>query len=213
MDKKLVVFYGHKGSGKDTCFDLFHSAMFFKHRKNAQKLSFAETLRNSIWSILKSKIKDKERIYGDIDKKEEIIDDWEIDETIKKTHNCFTDEEKYWTGRRLLQFFGTEVYRGVYKDVWIDCFASELEDKMSLFDVFGVTDCRFMNEYDKIKSFEKDFDVFFVKVTRPVADNGYSTHESERYIDSFEYNYEIENNGTLDELKQKISVLLDKIYE
>jgi hypothetical protein len=208
MVKKIVVFYGYKGSGKDTCYEIFQKRAFFKHNLVSTKLSFAELLRKVIWSLFKNKIGDREYISGSIERKETEIEGWEIPNKLREENNW---SEKNWTGRRLLQWFGTDVSRTVYDEVWVEGLVNTLYEKESNFDVFGITDCRFPNEYAKLRDLSKEFDVHFVKIERNVGDNEFGQHESEKYIDTFEYDHIIHNNSDLDHLTEETNKLAIEI--
>jgi len=199
--KKIVVFYGGKGSGKDTCFEILEKLCFFRKGKNIQKVFFADYLKEVVWSLFKTKIVDKERIWGSIERKEEPIDGWEIGDLI---HDTCDFKEIYWTGRRLLQWFGTDVCRYVHDNVWVDSFAQTIDSKAPITDVFGVTDCRFKNEYDMLVSLKDRYDVLFIHVKRHSDDNEFSGHASERDMKDFGCDIELDNTGSLENLKHQI---------
>lgn len=199
--KKVVVFYGFKGSGKDTCYDILKDVS----KDRVWHFSFAEELRKTCWQLFKTKIVEQTRLWGAIDKKEEPIKGWVIPQDVRE--NCgFAEEE--WTGRRLLQWFGTEVCRNIYDTIWIDRMIEQLEEKNCCYDVAVVTDCRFKNEYEALKNLNpKEYEVTFVQVDRGNADNAFSGHASEQDMLDFEYDIQIENKGSLKELKDKVKTL------
>lgn len=199
--KKIFVFYGSKGSGKDTC------SGFLEESNNATKLSFAEKVREIAWLMYKPKLKYKHRLWGNINEKEELIEGWEISNDFKEK---FGFSENLWSGRRILQWLGTEVGRGAYDNVWIDLLEDELINCDN--DLICITDCRFFNEYNKLKSLDKEkFKTTFVKVTRgSVSDNNFSTHASERDMKDFGYDYHIKNDNTLERLKEEVFNIFKK---
>ena len=200
MKKKIVVFYGYKGSGKDTCHDMLKdmSADIVK------QFSFAEPLRNVCWSLFGKKIEQKERLYGSISRKEEAIKGWIIPENIRLSCG-FTEKE--WTGRRLLQWMGTDVCRNIYDNIWVDMLVTDIQCSEHLYDIAVVTDCRFKNEYEALKKLGNEFDVQFIYVDRGTSDNAFSGHASERDMADFEYDICIENRGTKEELEMEVSKL------
>jgi hypothetical protein len=209
--KPIVVFYGNKGVGKDTCYELLKPYAFFKGTANSVKMSFAEPLRKLCWNLFGAKIKDKERLWGSIDKKEELIEGWEIDPKIKTA--CGFNED-FWSGRRLLQWLGTDVGRAVYDNVWIDMFKQQLNQIMTIptNTIIVVTDCRFMNEYNCLKELQStDQSVHFVKVSRPFESNSFSDHASEGDIDKFEHDYEIKNLGSEKDLEEIVQYFYDNV--
>jgi hypothetical protein len=201
MRKEIIVFYGYKGVGKDTSYELFKKLV----DKSVTKLSFAQKLRDTVWDLFKQKIVERERVDGSIAKKEEAIEGWEIPQNVRKECN-FT--EKYWTGRRLLQWFGTEVCRNIYNTIWIDTLISEL--KCSEEEVICITDCRFKNEYDAIAELrDQGYNVLFVNVTRDMGENEFSNHPSERDIQYFEADVKLDNNQSIDILSKKVTTLIN----
>jgi hypothetical protein len=201
--KDVIVFYGYKGVGKDTCFELFEKIT----DKSVVKLSFAQKLRDTVWYLFQSKIGERERVDGAIHKKEEPIEGWEIPQNVKD--DCgFTEE--FWTGRRLLQWFGTEVCRNIYENIWIDSLTDELEKRPE--EVICITDCRFKNEYDSIVALrEKGYNVHFVNVSRDMGDNEFSGHASEKDIEHFEADVKLDNNLSIEVLNDKVSSVLGNI--
>lgn len=199
--KSIVVFYGSKGVGKDTCFDMLEKLCFFGAGKTIQKIFFADYLKEVVWDLFRTKIKNKERIWGSIDMKEEPIEDWIIPENIRTSCGF---KETVWTGRRLLQWFGTDVCRNVHDNIWVDSLVTTIKNKSVITDVFGVTDCRFFNEYDVLKSLKGQYKVIFVHVNRNLGNNEFSGHASEVDMSKFQCDVELDNNGSLEELKEKI---------
>lgn len=198
--KYIYVFYGAKGSGKDTCYGIFSSKV-----TNSCKLSFADKLKSTCWYLFKRKLKDSERLYGAIDRKEEPIEGWYIPDKIKE--ECGFNET-LWTGRRLIQWFGTEVCRGVYDDIWIDLLMEELDNQYSKY--ICITDCRFLNEYKALKELDPEmYTVKFFHVNRATEENEYSGHASEKDLQFFEPDVLIDNTGTFKELEEQVELLIN----
>ena len=109
--KQVYVFYGYKGSGKDTCYEILRDKL------GAVKVSFADKLKEVCWDLFQTKLKHPDRIWGAIDVKEELLTDWPITDFIKKTYNF---SEDFWSGRRILQFMGTEVGREIYSSIALE---------------------------------------------------------------------------------------------
>lgn len=196
MAKNIYVFCGYKGSGKDTSSEFFMNSLQLPY----EHLSFAGKVKQVCWDLYKNKLKNKDRLWGNKDQKEEVIDGWFIDEKIK-TSCGFT--ESLWSGRRLLQWFGTEVGRYSYEDIWVDhlkeqLFTSNLQN-------FTITDCRFLSEFNMLKKLDKNnFNTTFFLINRGMADNEYSTHASEKELSLFTFDHLIDNNGSLNTLKNEL---------
>lgn len=108
------------------------------------------------------------------------------------------------TPRKILQYFGTDVIRNGLTSIlensdnfWINIIENKIEKDGS----YVITDVRFKNEVDFIK---KNGGIV-VLIKRPGFENN-NSHISENGIEN--YDVLIENNGTLEELKEKIEKLL-----
>jgi len=199
MKKKLFVFYGPKGSGKDTCVELLKEA-----GTNIGQFSFAHSLKKTVWELFKTKIKNKDRIFGAIDMKEKPIKGWTIPDNVKQMCG-FTED--VWTGRRLLQWFGTDICRNIHGSIWADQLVESLYEHGHCFHYIAVSDCRFNNEYEALKKV-KEFKVIFVKILRNTGDNEFSDHASEIDMKDFQEDLVIKNDGTLEELKAELLKLI-----
>lgn len=100
------------------------------------------------------------------------------------------------TPRSLLQFVGTEVVRDTISSTfWLDLLESKLE---VLKDVV-VTDCRFPNEVALIEKHKGKT----IKVKR--GDSGsISAHKTENSLNNVNFNFTIENNGSILDLHTKV---------
>lgn len=123
------------------------------------------------------------------------------------------------TYRELLQKLGTEAMRdGLHENVWINALFADYQATTvavgtSEFDItekdelpnWIITDCRFPNELNAIK----ERNGLTIKVVR---DNAVvSDHPSETALDTYtNWNYVIDNNGSIEDLKAKVSEILDK---
>lgn len=187
---KIIIFYGYKGCGKDTSFSILKKLS----PRPFIKLSFAEKLRNVVWELFHEKIVKKERIWGTIEEKEEPIEGWIIP-------TSYNFPEKYWTGRRLLQWFGTEVCRSVDGNIWVNALIKDVHKNITMKNIC-ITDCRFMNEYEILKKLK--YKKEFIRIDRNIGSNEFSLHASEKDIASFIPDHIIDNNGTIAELEDKI---------
>lgn len=106
--------------------------------------------------------------------------------------------------RKFLQFIGTEWARGIDDMVWVKQFlksASVISDAP-----IYCSDLRFINEAEALK--ENGWTL--VKIMRNETENrvgtGDALHCSETELDKFDnWDYVIENNGSLEELYEKIN--------
>jgi hypothetical protein len=116
------------------------------------------------------------------------------------------DAAKRYSGeiRGLLQRMGTEAGRRVLgENVWVDAAGYRI---CSIFDDGGkvvLTDTRFPNEYE----FVRDMGGVVVQVVRTGCEG--LNHESEKHYGEFAPDYVIENNGSVELLRESVETLLE----
>lgn len=200
----IIGICGFQGSGKDTMADYLIKNYGFI------KLSFASALKDVVSSIFgwsRDKLEGltkEDRIWR------EEIDDWWAKE-LKITN---------LTPRYVLQYFGTELFRKHWvPDIWVKTV------EYKLIPLHGknivVTDCRFENEINmlirygaKIIHVHRNLPIWFYNYQHGEhVDEVYNLHESEIkwircYIDA-----EIDNNGPVVELYEKINILCKKLLK
>ena len=120
-------------------------------------------------------------------------------------------------GRTILQHVGTDVIRvkNHAPDYWVDFIANLLWMFYDEWDYILIPDTRFPNELERmIDNFGKER-ITSIRVNRPHFDSGMTqeqlNHPSECALDDYEFDYYIENNGTLEDLQLKVKDLLDNI--
>jgi ABC-type oligopeptide transport system ATPase subunit len=106
------------------------------------------------------------------------------------------------TVRSFLQKLGTEAVRnGLHDHAWINAlFADFTEDSKWI-----ITDVRYPNEYEAIKQRGG----IMIRVNR--GEQSKDAHISETALDEFKFDYVIDNNGNLDDLKGKVKDVLESI--
>ncbi|MBR3229934.1 MAG: hypothetical protein IKF91_03810 [Bacilli bacterium] len=117
--------------------------------------------------------------------------------------------------RELLQHLGTEVIRNnIDKDFFIKRLCNDIRVYSYYFDVITISDARFP---DEIITPKKLFDnVITIKVVRSNFDTNLTLeeqkHSTETALDEFDdYDYVIENNGTIDELDKKVLKIVKEV--
>ena len=107
------------------------------------------------------------------------------------------------TAREFLQFFGTEVCRNIYNDIWAERLIKDIELESSLLAV--VDDVRFSNEVECIQNAGG-------KVVRLTRQPHSDSHASETELDSYEdFDAVIDNqNMNINETNQEIIKLLEE---
>jgi hypothetical protein len=203
---------GFIGSGKDTIADYLCTFHGFK------RVSFAGSLKDAVASIFHW---DREMLEG----------------TTKSSREWRDTIDQWWanrlgiphlTPRWVLQNWGTEVCRnGFHQDIWV---ASVEHKLMSTRDNIVITDCRFPNEVNAIKN-SNGVTCRVERGPRPIwyddaiahnkgpkhigwalgkaALERHNVHASEYSSVGLEYDYIIENNGTIDELHNKIKLIIN----
>lgn len=137
-----------------------------------------------------------------------------IKETYEKMlfefHNVFGGDAIGQTIGKMLQTLGTQLKEIFGSEVFVDAIFKHLHNK----DIAVISDVRFKQESEAVK---KRFGVIiFVKKDQLDSTQmaGRSTqHSSERDLDGVPADFEIDNNGTYQELEDKVSSLIDKLFD
>lgn len=114
--------------------------------------------------------------------------------------------------RELLQILGTDIIRTNISDTFfVNKLIEDLKVYSYFFDVITISDARFKIEVDIPKDNFKN--VFAIRINRPNFDNGLTEiqkmHPTEIDLDDYDkYDYIITNDGTLDDLRVKVSNML-----
>ena len=118
------------------------------------------------------------------------------------------------TPRLLLQLLGTECGRNIlHPNVWVNATLNNYDYIQRWIDVGGkeyypnwiITDMRFLNEMEAVKKKGG----ITIRVNRNLEESK-DQHESETELDNAEFNYVIDNNGTIEELIEKVREILTK---
>jgi thymidylate kinase len=143
-------------------------------------------------------------------KKTNLSSEWNIKKKIKKHYASRVDYFKYeeeMTARTLLQTLGTDCLRNnLHEDVWVNALFSEYKSpKMSekYPSDWIITDVRFENEIKRIE----ELGGITIRINR-INNSPINAHPSETSLDDWNFKYIIDNNGTLEELEEKILNIL-----
>lgn len=138
-----------------------------------------------------------------------------IKEYAKKISNWDGSEET--KPRTLLQQLGTDVIRKKIDQMFfVDRLMNDIKVYSYYFDVLTISDARFKVEVDTPR--EMFPNIVVIKIVRPNFDNGLSVeqqnHPSEIDLDDYDkYDYVIMNDGTIEDLEQKIVKLVGEENE
>lgn len=115
-------------------------------------------------------------------------------------------------GRTLLQTIGTERVRSQNENYWVDFIISILTMFNGEWDFVLIPDTRFPNEINKIR--DSGFDTIHLNIIRPNFDNGLTpeqlSHSSETALDSTIPDFNIHNDGSVEDLKEKIDKWIEE---
>ena len=137
---------------------------------------------------------------------------WGFDHLITSDENWY--ENKNEITRRILQAVGTDVVRKVNPNYWAESFVQRCLAESS--QIIINSDCRFPSEIEAVWGAYK-MRCFKIRVERKTnRDSVVHEHSSETALDVWsEWDMMIENNGTLDELKneaKEIAAWICKTY-
>jgi len=206
MTKQIIGICGFIGSGKDTAAD--YLVNFHEFRRD----SFAATLKDAVAAVFGW---DRELLEGRTKQAREWreqVDTWWA-ERLKMPE---------LTPRLVLQLWGTEVCRrSFHDDIWIASLESRLRNSQ---DSIVISDCRFPNEIKAIK--QAGGKVIWVQrgelpswhIMAGKANNGdafaaeklksLGVHASETAWVGTDFDYIVDNNGTVDELYNRIALIV-----
>ena len=221
---QIISFSGNLGSGKDTVGDNAIEYLIAKG-KTAKKFFFSEKLKQFAVEVLGL---NPEHVYGTQEDKNKVTHlKWEDmpGVVIVEDNSYYKDFSEirfalgstpakfiahrggYMSVREFLQFFGTEIGRKIYNNIWIDATFREIQKSDCDFAI--VTDARFHNELNYLLN----YGTILVKLTRKPINIGLS-HSSETELDSYtRYTEVLDNrNMSLEEQKTHVIQLIEKYF-
>ena len=209
----IIGIAGRLGSGKDTVGEvvqklcLTNNGVEFEIKKFAGKL---KTIASLVTGVPVEKFEDQEF------KQKYMSEEWNNPNPV-----IYENGSKAWmpmTYREFLQKLGTEGMRvGVHTNIWVNALFADYKGYVKEWDEFGndtlieypnwiITDMRFPNELEAVEEREG----ITIRVTRPVKKNKNvpRLHPSETALDDAKFDYEIINDGTLEDLVEKVREIL-----
>lgn len=176
----LIAICGHKFSGKSTVANLLHNATGY------EIVSFADKLKD-ITCVLSGCTRENLEDY-----------DFKENELVPDYLRPYCGNAKKPTFRAFLQYFGSEVMRGINDNIWIDCTLSNASEAKGLI----ISDCRLPNEAKAVKARGG----IVIKVVREGC--GGDSHCSEVGVDEIDADYTIWNDTTLENLVLNVDSLV-----
>ena len=185
-DSVLIGLSGRAGSGKDTTANLLVGE-FMKDGAQVKTIAFAGKLKDVICDV-----------FG----LNTVVFE---DRALKNQPHL---ELGGRTPREVAQFLGTEAFRAIRTEVWVDCAMRQAQRYLSQGISVIVTDCRFLNEADAIASYGGHI-LSIVRNSVEVYD-----HPSENAIDGIKNQFAsctIQNNGSMADLSVEVKRFYDSI--
>ena len=200
----IISVSGKIGSGKDTVAKIIQELTPYHNwevKKFAGKLKVIATI---LTGIPIEKFEDQEfkhTILGP---------EWDYYHNTEKTQIVDgvaqnSKELRYMTVRDLLQKLGTEAMRmGLHEDTWVNALMSDYNAEESN---WIITDTRFPNEMKAVESRKG----IKIKVIRDSGNTIGTTHPSETALNDYSnWDYIIDNTGSIEDLQKKVKEILDK---
>lgn len=213
----IISISGKIGSGKDLTAQIIQCLCFLKEMNIPYSISavnynlekhFTENNYYGKWQVKKYAGKLKEIValltgctVRDLEnqdfKNKELGDEWINTNSVINGYDI-SKPPKY---RELLQWIGTEAMRNViHQNVWVNALFSDYNEESK----WIISDMRFPNEMEAVKKRGG----ITIRIERPNTNKG--THPSETALDNVEFDYVIQNDGTKEDLIEKVYTILKK---
>lgn len=122
--------------------------------------------------------------------------------------------EKDEAGRSLLQHIGTDVFRKRDVGFWVNHVIGVLKVMQNDIDYALIPDCRFMNEITQPALLFKTRTVCVDRHNHQSKLNqNQKNHESETALEHFEFDISIDNNHSIEELKDEVNRVCKTIIQ
>jgi len=189
-DGNLIVPYENQDGDLKPCVfptDSMHPTMIAYMRDNVwssvKMYSFADSLKRICIDVLGLT---ERQCYG-TDSEKNTLTSFNWSDMVTKTPRCSGP----MSAREVMQYVGTDFFRKIYPNVWVDSTIRKIQSENSKLAV--VVDCRFPNEVDGIK----DVGGKVIRLTRDIF-KGEDTHASETALDDYEGFDAIIDNKSMD---------------
>jgi hypothetical protein len=185
----IIALSGYGTCGKDTIADILVSDYGFT------KYAWADTLRLAVEALNPIVAWDEQAGSGPI-RYVDALNQYGYNEA----------KARFPEFRRVLQYLGTDVGRKLIDDnVWVDATFKRIQRERSLSDNIVIPDTRFKNEAFAVQT-RPESKNYIVRVNRPGV-GPVTDHPSETDLDDWDFDYIINNNGTIDDLGYEVEKL------
>ena len=216
--------YYHSKVGKEASFEnwktskihssgynISHKAMYEVNNTNHFVIKkFADKLKDIICILINST---REQLEDESFKSKELGEEWwyfkgRNGSLIPYSEDSKRNEEDLIkpTPRFLLQFIGTDLLRNqLHPEIWVNSLFTDYQPNNLIYPSWCITDMRFLNEMEAVKKRNG----ITIRVNRNLGESK-DQHESETELDNAEFDYVINNDGTIEELIEKVREILTK---
>lgn len=183
-----IILCGARGAGKTTVQHILQKKFLYKG------VALAGTLKDAVSAIF-SYPRDVLDGVTEADRKKRV----QVDAHWSNVLNI-----PDFTMIKAMQLIGTELFRNKFcKDIWIESVKRKHADLAT--EPYVISDVRYKNEFDAFKK----MGFVCVLITRPGLNNE-DSHTSEQFHNVVEPDEILTNDGTLDQLTNKIQTILDR---
>lgn len=197
-NKFIIMVSGWKGSGKDTFSSFLTSKYGFK------RIAFADVLKDQV----SRRYCINRYIFDDQSKKEEPLSDFPVSDSLLTAdmldHYKFRYGRRYHTPRSLL-ILEAKLARSINKNVWVEYVADQIRSYD--YDRIIITDYRYNNEYHVLKELFPHHKIITIRINR--FDTLSCIDQSEHSLDKFNFDFIINNKGTISDLKKEAEVFIE----
>lgn len=184
----VIGLTGRKSAGKDTV------ASYLVERYDFKRLAYADALKEAAAALFQVPVSAFDYHKNNPQVRVQLVRHYDTP-GIKEA----TEHMSNMTLRQFLQRMGTEMGREVFgKNFWVEQLQKKLKDRNGK---YVITDVRFDNEVLVCDT--------IIEIVRPGL--AQDTHASEAGLDEDLVNYIVVNNGTIDELHEKVEECLQQL--
>lgn len=203
----IIGVSGKIGSGKNEVADMLSYLLFINPDGDYQNFKEQQRWRNEAkntgyWNNAENRLPN---IYSFAENLKKCVADCTGINFYELENRNVKSSEISWLGisfRQLLQSFGQSIRNGINENFWIDSLLSKYDDSKNMI----ISDVRFQNEVKAIQS--KNGHI--IRILRDTNNN--DTDISEIDLDNYkEFNYYIENSGTLEDLFKSVQKIVKHI--
>lgn len=207
--KILIALCGKKQTGKSTSYKFISEIL---KGKKVQKFSFASKLKDIVADLFGVDYACLDGSDGQKDSSTYLLWD-DVSAHIRRDFFGTRDNgNEFITHRELLQLIGTNLFRAVMPDIWVDYLKRTLLSSDA--DVLVVDDVRFHNEVKMLRNLGG----VLVRIYRHVNSPNSTCHPSETALDNLNdsfFNFVITDNGnrTMDDLRASWVKIIETLLE